>query len=135
VGYGHGTLWAIVARARLADARGDPERVVRALTPLLRFTAADGVDHPGIHSWRELLGVALVTLGRADDAEEHATALERQAHRLKLGSSHARSLRLRGLIETAAGRHDAAIRSFARALAEPGSTDAVGRFRPAQNEE
>jgi tetratricopeptide (TPR) repeat protein len=64
VGCGHGTLWAIVARARLADARGDPERVVRALTPLLRFAAADGVDHPGIHSWRELLGGARNTRPR-----------------------------------------------------------------------
>jgi DNA-binding CsgD family transcriptional regulator len=108
----------IVARARLADARGDAERVVRALTPLLRFTAADGVDHPGIHSWRELLGAALVAVGRVKEATEHADALERQAQRLKLGSARAGSLRLRGLIETAAGRHDTAIRSFERALVE-----------------
>jgi DNA-binding CsgD family transcriptional regulator len=118
VGHGHGTLWAIIARARLADARGDRERVVRALTPLLRFIAADGVDHPGIHSWRELLGAALVAVGRVEEAAEHADALERQAQRLGVDSARAGSLRLRGLIATAAGRQDAAIRSFERALAE-----------------
>ena len=118
VGYGHGTLWAIVARARLADARGDPERVVHSLTPLLRFTAADGVDHPGIHSWRELLGAALVALGRVEEAGEHADVLELQRQRLGLGSASARSLRLRGLIEAAADRYDAAIRTYERALAE-----------------
>jgi DNA-binding NarL/FixJ family response regulator len=118
VGYGHGTLWAIVARARLADARGDPEHVVRALTPLLRLTAVDGVDHPGIHSWRELLGVALVALGELDDAGQHAVALERQAQRLGLRSARARALRLRGLILAAVGDHDAAMSSFECVLAE-----------------
>ena len=112
VGYGHGTLWAIVARARLADARGDPERVVRTLAPLLEFTAADGVDHPGIHSWRELLGAALVTLGRVGEADQQAAALGRQAEQLGLGSARASSLRLRGLIDTAAGHHASAIESF-----------------------
>jgi DNA-binding CsgD family transcriptional regulator len=59
-----------------------------------------------------------VTLGRAADAGQHADALERQAQRLQLASAHARSLRLRGLIETSGGRHDAAIQAFERALAE-----------------
>jgi DNA-binding CsgD family transcriptional regulator len=118
VGYGHGSLWAIVARARLADARGDPERVVRTLTPLLGYAAADGVDHPGIHSWRELLGAAMITLGQSAEAGEQATALEHQAQRLGLRSAHARALRLRGLIEAAAGRHQTAIGSFESALDE-----------------
>ena len=118
VGYGHGTLWAIVARARLADAQADPQRVVRALTPLLDFTAIDGVDHPGIHSWRELLAAALVTLGRAAEAEEHAAVLDRQAHELELRSARAGALRLRGLAEAAAGRHETAIRRFEQALDE-----------------
>lgn len=118
VGYGHGSLWAIIARARLADARGDPERVVGALQPLLRFTAADGVDHPGIHPWRELLGSALLALGRPQDAAEHAAALERQAKRLGLRSASARALRLRGLLEAASGRQQAAATLLERALAE-----------------
>jgi len=118
VGPGHGSLWAIVARARLADAQGDPQRVVRALTPLLEFTATDGGDHPGIHSWRELLAAALVTLGRADEADEHAAALDRQAHQLGLRSARARALRLRGLAEAAAGRHETAIRRLEQALDE-----------------
>jgi DNA-binding CsgD family transcriptional regulator len=118
VGYGHGTLWAVVARARLADARRDPERVARTLSPLLETTAADGGDHPGIHAWRELLGAALAALGRAEEASEHADALERQAQQFELRSARARALRLRGLSATAGGRHEEAIRSFECALAE-----------------
>jgi DNA-binding CsgD family transcriptional regulator len=118
VGYGHGTLWTIVARARLADARGDAHRVVSTLTPLLGFTAADGVDHPSIHSWRELLGVALVALGRASEAGDHAAALEQQAQRLDLRSARARALRLRGLVEAATGRYPEAIGLLSDALTE-----------------
>jgi DNA-binding CsgD family transcriptional regulator len=118
VGYGHGSLWAIIARARVADAHGDPEHVLRALQPLLQFTAADGVDHPGIHPWRELLGAALVALGRAEQAAEHAVALERQAKRLGLASASARALRLRGLIEATAGDHGAAAELLGRASAQ-----------------
>jgi ATP/maltotriose-dependent transcriptional regulator MalT len=118
VGPGHGSLWAMVARARLADAQGEPERVVRALTPLLGFTAFDGGDNPGVHSWRELLGAALVTLGRADEAQEHAAALDRQADQLGLRSARARAARLRGLAEAAAGQQEAAIRCLEQALDE-----------------
>jgi DNA-binding CsgD family transcriptional regulator len=118
VGPGHGSLWAMVARARLADAQGDPERVVRALIPLLQFTAFDGGDNPGVHSWRELLGAALVTLGRVDEAQEHAAALDRQADQLGLRSARARALRLRGLAEAAAGKHETAIGHLEQALGE-----------------
>ena len=117
VGYGHGSLWAIVARARLAEARGDPERIVRALLPLLQFTGADGVDHPGLYPWREMLGAALIWLGRAEEAGEHAAALERQAEALSLGSARGRALRLRGLIAAAAAQYDNAIPLLESALA------------------
>jgi DNA-binding CsgD family transcriptional regulator len=78
------------------------------------------LDHPGVHSWRELLGAALVTLGRPEQAAEHAAALDRQAQQLGLPSARARSLRLRGLAEAAEGQHVAAIGSLERALAEFG---------------
>ncbi|MGH3854586.1 MAG: LuxR C-terminal-related transcriptional regulator [Pseudonocardiaceae bacterium] len=116
VGYGHGSLWAIVARGRLADARGDHERVVQALSPLLGFVAADGVDHPGLHPWRELLGAALVALGRPDEALEHAAALQRQAQELSIDLALARALRLRGLVHAARGLTDQAIECFEAAL-------------------
>jgi DNA-binding CsgD family transcriptional regulator len=116
VGYGHGSLWAIVARARLAHARGEPDRVVHTLQPLLRFVAADGVDHPGLHPWRELLGLALLALGRTEEASEHAAALEDQAQRLARRSALARALRLRGLLEAAAGRQKGAVELLEHAL-------------------
>jgi DNA-binding CsgD family transcriptional regulator len=116
VGYGHGTLWALVARARLADARGDHEGVLRALTPLLTFTEVDGVDHPGLHPWRDLLGAALVALGRPEEALPHAETLDRQARDLDVPVAAGRALRLRGLVETATGRHADAVATLTAAL-------------------
>ncbi|MGH7744398.1 MAG: AAA family ATPase, partial [Candidatus Dormibacteria bacterium] len=116
IGYGHGSLWAIMARGRLADARGDHQQVVRALSPLLGFVAADGVDHPGLHPWRELLGAALVALGRPDEALDHATALEHQAQQLGINPAHARALRVGGLVHATHGRTEEAIESFQGAL-------------------
>ncbi len=116
IGYGHGSLWTIVARGRLADAQGDHDKVVRALTPLLSFVAADGVDHPGLHPWRELLGAALVGLKRHDEALEQAAALERRAGELGITLALARAQRLRGLVSAATGSTEAAVEQLEAAL-------------------
>jgi DNA-binding CsgD family transcriptional regulator len=121
VGYGHGTLWALVARGRLAQARGDHEGTLRSLSPLLRYRAADGVDHPGLHPWREMLGIALIGLGRPTEALEHADALERQSQELGIAPPAGRALRLRGLVHEAHGQHKKAVDALTAALTTLGT--------------
>ncbi|MEL3951576.1 ATP-binding protein, partial [Streptomyces sp. LNU-CPARS28] len=61
--------YAVCARGHFADARGEPQEVVDALRPLLRFAEQDGVNEPGVVDWQPLLGDALVQLGEFDEAE------------------------------------------------------------------
>lgn len=60
-------LMTRLARARMALAMGDPDRVVNLLLPLAEPGAAGGIPE-GVHAWRADLAEALLAIGLADEA-------------------------------------------------------------------
>jgi DNA-binding CsgD family transcriptional regulator len=110
-----------MGRARLGEARGDPEAVVAALDPVRAFPLRDGADEPGFWAWQDLYAEGLVGLGRAAEADALLVPHEELAARRGRCSSIARLARARGRVEAALGRPDRAAAAFERAL------DASGR--------
>ena len=105
-----------LARARIAEARGEPAAVIAALDPLRGFTNRDAVDEPGFWPWPDLLADALVAVGRVAEASEFITPHEALAQQRGRRTSIARTARSRGVIEAAAGRTGQAEAAFALAL-------------------
>ena len=113
-----------LGRAQVAAAQGDPEAVLRALEPVVAIEPRDGVDEPGFWPWQDLYADALVSTGRLKDAAEFLTPHEELASARGRRSSVAMLARVRGRLEAAAGRPEAAEAAFQRAL-EAGATRAV----------
>jgi ATP/maltotriose-dependent transcriptional regulator MalT len=103
---------AALARANLAWVRGDHAEVLRALEPLRAIQPREGVDEPGFWPWQHLYGDALVSLGRLDEAAAFLAPHEELAEELKRRSSIARLARVRGRLEAAGGRIEAAEAAF-----------------------
>jgi DNA-binding CsgD family transcriptional regulator len=121
-------LWVVVAKARVAAARGDDAEVALQLGLLAELTA----DLPlpeGVQPWRADLVSALVALDRLDEAEEALAALDA---RLRHSGAHARAGACRARAQLAAARggdRDAAL-AFAEGLAEdPVATGSFARAR------
>lgn len=105
-----------VGEAWLAVSRGDAERVVRALEPLL--PAEWGMpDEPGVLDWRDLLSDAYVALGSPGRAREALAPFEREALARGRKGPLARVHRARGVLLAATGEPSAAARSFELGLA------------------
>ena len=64
-GYERSVVALGMARARIGEARGDPDEVLAALDPVRRFADRDAVDEPGFWPWQDLYADALVAVGRA----------------------------------------------------------------------
>ncbi|MFE0423309.1 LuxR C-terminal-related transcriptional regulator [Streptomyces sp. NPDC058953] len=106
-----------LARAQVAEARGDYERVVEALNPLARLAARDSIDEPGFWPWPDVYANALVLTGRLDEADAFLTPYETLAARRDRRSARARLGLARGRLTAARGDIDAARAEFDRALA------------------
>ncbi len=106
------TVYAGIAGARLALARGDPDGMVSALSPLLGIADNDGLREHAIVPWRDLYAEALIRLGRLDEAAPVIEELEAHAAGRDLGSAAVAALQLRGILETARGRRPGARRAF-----------------------
>jgi DNA-binding CsgD family transcriptional regulator len=109
---------AALARADLAAVRGNHEEVLAALEPLLTIQPRAAVDEPGFWPWQHLYGDALVTAGRLDEAEAFLASHEELAHERKRRSSIARLARVRGRLEAASRRMDAADSAFRHGLGQ-----------------
>lgn len=107
---------AALAAAELAWARGDHEGVLGALAPVRAIQPRQGVDEPGFWPWQHLYADALVSVGRLGDAAEFLAPHEELATERKRHSSIARLARVRGRLEAAAGRMDAAEAAFRHGL-------------------
>ncbi|MFD9858480.1 helix-turn-helix transcriptional regulator [Streptomyces alboflavus] len=107
--------YAVCARGHLADARGEPQEVVDALRPLLRFAEQDGVNEPGVVDWQPLLGDALVQLGELDEAEAVLGPFEDRARARGRHASLAAAARARGNLAAARRDPKRAQAAFARA--------------------
>lgn len=125
---GRAEPWALgcvaAAAAHLAFCRGEPERVVAAVQPLLAHPQRAGLDEPGVHRWRELYVDALVTLGRFDHAEEILDPFEEQAATRGRRSCLAAIALARGRLAAARGDHDAARAHFETARGHALTLDA-----------
>ncbi|MEW1551443.1 helix-turn-helix transcriptional regulator [Streptomyces tsukubensis] len=108
---------ACLARAHAAEARGDYERVVEALTPVVRLPARDSVDEPGFWPWADVYANALVLTGRLDEADAFLTPHEQRAARRGRRSALARLGLARGRLTAARGDIDGARTEFDRSLA------------------
>jgi len=110
------TVAGSLGRAQLAAAQGEPEAVLRALEPVRAIDPRDGLDEPGFWPWQDLYADALVSLGRLEEADTFLAPHERLAALRGRQSSIAMLARVRGRLEAAAGRPEAAEAAFRRAL-------------------
>jgi DNA-binding CsgD family transcriptional regulator len=109
---------ASLARAQLAAAHQDPEAVLRALEPVEVIEPREGIDEPGFWPWQDLYADALVSTGQLTEAAAFLVQHEELAAARGRRSSIAMLARVRGRLEAAAGRSDAAEAAFQRAHAE-----------------
>jgi DNA-binding CsgD family transcriptional regulator len=107
-----------MARAQVDAARGDHEGVLRALEPVLEIQPREGVDEPGFWPWQGLYGDALVSAGRLEEAEAFLGPHEELAALRGRRLSVAMLARVRGRLESAAGRAEAAEEAFGLGLAQ-----------------
>lgn len=106
-----------LARAALAEARGEHRGVLDALAPVLALPHREAVDEPGFWPWADLYAEALAAIGRHADADRLLAPHEARAAARGRRSATARLARARGRVEAAAGRRDRAQEAFERALA------------------
>ncbi|MFI8193910.1 LuxR C-terminal-related transcriptional regulator [Streptomyces sp. NPDC085946] len=107
---------ACLARAQVAEARGDYERVAEALSPLVQLTARGSIDEPGFWPWPDVYANALVLTGRLDEAEALLAPYEELAARRGRRSAQARLGLARGRLTAARGDIDTARKEFDQAL-------------------
>lgn len=107
---------ACLARAQVAEARGDYAAVVSALEPLRQPWAGRGIDEPGAWPWADAYANALVIEGRYDEADAFLRPHERLAVERGHRSATARLGSARGRLLGARGDLDAARASFERSL-------------------
>jgi DNA-binding CsgD family transcriptional regulator len=105
-----------MALALAGAAHGDHEAVLAALAPVATLSPNPGVDEPGFWPWQDLYGEALVAVGQAADADAFLVAHEALAAARERPSMIAKLARVRGRVDAALGRRDAAAAAFKRAL-------------------
>jgi DNA-binding CsgD family transcriptional regulator len=110
------TAYAAIAEAHLARARGDPQRMLAVLAPIAALPNRNSLDAPGITPWQELSCEALLDLGRVDEAEAVFAALETRVVTSRQRLAHMEAARLRGRLQTARRRMEAAEAAFDEGL-------------------
>ncbi|GLF95454.1 helix-turn-helix transcriptional regulator [Streptomyces yaizuensis] len=106
-----------LARAQVAEARGDYERVIEALAPVVQLPVRESIDEPGFWPWPDMYANALALTGRLDEADAFLTPHEARAARRGRRSAQARLGLARGRLTAARGDIDTARRDFEQALA------------------
>ena len=110
------TCYSGQAAAHLAAAQGDHKGVLQAVAPLVALQGTDGVDEPGVVSWRELYVEALVALGRIEEADSVLTPYEELAASRGRRSAMAGAARARGQVALALGHPEEAGKAFETGL-------------------
>lgn len=108
---------ACLARAQVAEARGDYGRAVEALSPLVHLPAREAIDEPGFWPWQDVYANALVMTGHLDEADAFLTPYEDLAARRAHRSTLARLGLARGRLTAARGDIDTSRKEFEQALA------------------
>lgn len=107
---------ACLARAQIAEARGDYARVIEALAPVVHLPGRDSIDEPGFWPWQDVYANALVMTGKLDEADDFLTPHEALAVRRGHHSTLARLGLARGRLTAARGDIDTARKEFEQAL-------------------
>lgn len=107
-----------LARAQLAAARGDHDEVLGALGPVAELSSCGDANGSGLWPWPELYADALVNVGRLEDAAAFLAPQEELAAVRGCRLGVAALARVRGRLESAAGRAEAAEVAFGRALGQ-----------------
>jgi DNA-binding CsgD family transcriptional regulator/tetratricopeptide (TPR) repeat protein len=105
-----------MASAQLAAGRADHHDVMSALQPVLGLSRRRSVDELGFWPWQDLYADALVSLDRAADADAFLRPHEQVASARGRRSMTARLARVRGRVEAAEGRPEAAEAAFVNGL-------------------
>ncbi|MEU4895800.1 LuxR C-terminal-related transcriptional regulator [Streptomyces sp. NPDC044780] len=106
-----------LARAQVAEARGDYPRVLEALSPIVHLPSRASIDEPGFWPWQDVYANALVMTGRLEEADAFLTPYEELAARRGHRSTQARLGLVRGRLTGALGDIDTARTRFEQALA------------------
>ncbi|MFD7698578.1 helix-turn-helix transcriptional regulator [Streptomyces caelestis] len=108
------SAFAATALALVHTARGDHDKVIEELSPLLRPETGHryGIEEPGLVAWRPLLAEALARTGRTGGAQAVLAPYERRAAERNRPLEQAAAARCRGLLEEARGHSAAAGRAF-----------------------
>lgn len=106
-----------LARAQVAEARGDYERVVEALSPVVHLPVRLSINEPGFWPWPDVYANALVMTGRLDEADTFLAPHEDLAARRACRSAMARLGLARGRLTAARGDIDTSRKEFEQALA------------------
>ncbi|WP_372343989.1 LuxR C-terminal-related transcriptional regulator [Streptomyces sp. KL116D] len=115
-GHTNPVLWAALAQAQLARARGRPEEVVLALEPLPALARRGDIEEPGLTPWRDVLADAWSALGESERAAEALAPYEVLAVQRGHHGALLRAARARGTLEAARGDTAAADRAHRAAL-------------------
>jgi DNA-binding CsgD family transcriptional regulator len=105
-----------MASAQLAAGRADHHDVMSALQPVLGLSRRRSVDELGFWPWQDLYADALVSLDGAADADAFLRPHEQVASARGRRSMMARLARVRGRVEAAEGRPEAAEAAFVNGL-------------------
>jgi ATP/maltotriose-dependent transcriptional regulator MalT len=112
-----GTIYASMAGASLARARGDHQAVLNSMVPILEGPERDLIEGIGTVRWRVLHAEALVGLGQLKQADAAIADLEEIVSARQLGSMEVDACRLRGSLEDVMGNDTAARIAFRRGSA------------------
>ncbi len=112
------TVPALLARAQVAESRGDHHAVVRHLAPLAVRPFRAGLDEPGFWPWHDVYANALVLGHRLAEAEAFLEPLEQTARARGHRSTRARLGVVRGRLLAARGDMAGAEEALGRARDE-----------------
>lgn len=120
---GSDLLWSSMAKARVAQARRDPEAMYQSLRPVDALGDLAGTEEPGIQPWASLMAEALVGLGRLDEAEERLKGVQARAELRHHPTELVRAARIRGQLLLARRR----VQDAAEVLRDASSLDPAVR--------
>ncbi|MFG2001136.1 AAA family ATPase [Spirillospora sp. NPDC048911] len=111
-------FYVAVAEGWLSASRGDSDRVLRVLLPILDLGARNGIDEPGSLDWRDLLSDALLSAGEIGKAEQILEPFERRALDRGRHMSLVRVWRAKGNLLAARQDFSGAAEAFERGVRE-----------------
>jgi DNA-binding CsgD family transcriptional regulator len=115
--------WVLAARARLCQARHQPEGVLSAAREIATLDLVRGLDEPGIKPWAQLGVEAATQLGLLDEARWFLDRVQAQTRKFNMPNHTVLTTRVAALLAAAAGDDLGAASSFEEGLAAEGAAE------------